>query len=107
VAVLHKQKTGCHNPMQVNLVQKEEFEALVGRIDNIQRLLKKVLSTESKKDWIDNQEFCKTLSVSKRTAQTYRDKKLISYSQVGSKILYKSTDVEEFLLRHHIKSTLS
>jgi hypothetical protein len=90
--------------MEVNLVQKEEFEALVARIDNIQHLLKKILSIEVKKDWIDNNEFCRALCISKRTAQTYRDRKLISYSQVGSKILYKSSDVEAFLQQHHIKS---
>ncbi len=85
-------------------MQKEDFDKVLVRIDKIQNLLIKVLSTERKKDWIDNQEFCKALSISKRTAQTYRDRKLISYSQVGSKILYKSSDVEAFLQQHHIKS---
>lgn len=53
--------------------------------------------------WIDNEEFLKRLGISRKTGQTYRDQRLISYSQVGNKIYYRNKDIEEFLLKHHIK----
>ena len=37
------------------------------------------------------------MNISKRTAQTWRDEGLISYSQVGSKIYYRMSDVQKLL----------
>lgn len=37
------------------------------------------------------------LDVSLRTAQTWRDEGKITFSQVGSKIYYKLSDVEKFM----------
>lgn len=93
--------------MEVMLMESDAYQILLERLDKISSQIRKTAYENQPKQWIDNAELCKQLSISKRTAQTYRDKKLISYSQVGSKILYKSADVEAFLLKHHIKSTLS
>jgi len=56
-----------------------------------------------KERWLDNQEIMFILKISKRTLQTYRDEKLIPYSQIGNKIYYKSSDVEKFLLKNYNK----
>lgn len=74
------------------------------KLEKLSHLVRKSLEENRPKAWIDNEEFCKQLSISKRTAQTYRDKKIISYSQIGSKVYYKSSDVEALLERHRIKS---
>jgi uncharacterized membrane protein len=37
------------------------------------------------------------MNISKRTAQTWRDEGIISYSQVGSKIYYRMSDVQKLL----------
>lgn len=102
--LLHCHTTTSHNAMEVNLVQKEDIDELIAKIDKVNHLLKKVLSIEQKSEWLDNEEFCKTLSISKRTAQRFRDQKIISFCQFGSKVLYKRTDVESFLEKHRIKS---
>jgi hypothetical protein len=44
------------------------------------------------------------MKISKRTAQTWRDEGKISFSQVGSKIYYKLSDVEKLLQEHYNKS---
>ncbi len=54
--------------------------------------------------WLDNQEFMQLLKISKRTAQNYRDAGLISFSQIGSKIYYKLSDVEDLLKKHYNKA---
>lgn len=90
--------------MEVVVVQSEVFQSLSAKIDKIQSILQKSSLSERRKDWITNPEFCQQLGISKRTAQRYRDLKLISFSQIDSKIYYKSIDVEAFLQKHHIKS---
>ena len=57
-----------------------------------------------KETFLDNQEFIMLMKVSKRTAQTWRDEGKISFSQVGSKIYYKLSDVEKLLQEHYNKS---
>ncbi|MBS0645866.1 MAG: helix-turn-helix domain-containing protein, partial [Verrucomicrobia bacterium] len=57
-----------------------------------------------KEKWLDNQELMLMLKISKRTAQHYRDSGLISFSQVGNKIYYKLSDVEELLKAHYNKA---
>lgn len=54
--------------------------------------------------WLDNQEVCQTLLISKRTLQTYRDNGTLAFSQIGSKIYYKSSDIEVHLKKHYVKS---
>lgn len=77
-----------------------------------QRLMKKMEEIESKLDlqkektplsekWLDNQDVCQLLHVSKRTLQHYRDTGIIPYSQIGSKIYYRATDIEEHLKNHY------
>ena len=45
----------------------------------------------------DNQEFMKLMNVSKRTAQQWRDRKIIGFFQVGNKIYYSQADVQKLL----------
>jgi len=50
--------------------------------------------------WLNNEEFLEVLKISKRTAQHYRTNGIISFSQVGRKIYYRISDVQELLERH-------
>ena len=54
--------------------------------------------------WLDNQDVMQLLNVSKRTLQMYRDESLIAFSQVGNKMYYKTTDVEQFLKNNYNKA---
>ena len=45
----------------------------------------------------DNQEFMKLMNISKRTAQEWRNKKIIEFSQVGNKIYYRLSDIQKLL----------
>lgn len=74
---------------------KEHIEIL----NEIIEMLKKQ-ATERETLWWHNNQLSKYLDVSKRTLQTYRDKKLITYSQIGGKIWYKDEWVQEFLEKH-------
>jgi len=89
--------------MEAVILTKDQFGSLSNSIEEI----KKVILKDSKKPtevYLDNQEFLLLMKISKRTAQTWRDEGKISFSQVGNKIYYKMTDVEELLEKHYNKA---
>lgn len=47
--------------------------------------------------WLDNQEVCLILGISKRTLQSYKDKGLLSFSKLNRKNYYKFSDVKLLL----------
>lgn len=53
-------------------------------------------------NWVDIPGACKLLKVSPRTLQTYRDESRIGFSQIGSKIYFKLSDLEDFLTKHYL-----
>jgi hypothetical protein len=89
--------------MEAVILSKEQFNCLASSIEEI----KQRVITDSKKPsdtYLDNQEFLFLMKISKRTAQTWRDEGKISFSQVGNKIYYKLSDVEELMQKHYIKA---
>ncbi len=53
-------------------------------------------------EYMDNQEFMQMLKVSKRTAQNWREKGVIAFTQIGSKVYYKISDVEHLLKKNYV-----
>ena len=47
--------------------------------------------------WLDNQEVCLMMNITKRTLQTYKDKGLLPYSKLNRKNYYKLSDVQALL----------
>lgn len=45
----------------------------------------------------DNEEFIKIMRISRRTAQLWRDNGTIGFSQLGNKIYYKITDIQNLI----------
>jgi MerR family transcriptional regulator, repressor of the yfmOP operon len=59
---------------------------------------------QTQNKWLSSEEVCNLLMISKRTLQTYRDLGTLPFSQVGRKIYYKSSDIDDYLEAHYIKS---
>jgi excisionase family DNA binding protein len=59
---------------------------------------------EQPKKWLTSDDVCNLLIVSKRTLQTYRDNGILPFAQIGRKIYYKASDIDEYLDQHYIKS---
>lgn len=53
--------------------------------------------------WLTTEDVCHLLRISKRTLQSYRDKRILPFAQIGRKIYYKATDIDDYLDRHYIK----
>jgi len=54
--------------------------------------------------WLDIQETCQLLKISKRTLQAYRDNGILSFSQIAGKIYFKVADLEEHLKNHYVRA---
>jgi hypothetical protein len=89
--------------MEAIIITKDQFSDLMSKLDTIQSQLNSK-NDPKKETFLDNQEFLLLMKISKRTAQTWRDEGKISFSQVGSKIYYKLSDVEKLLQEHYNKS---
>jgi DNA-binding transcriptional ArsR family regulator len=89
--------------MEVVTIQSQAFQELVNKLEAINNRLD-AKEKEPKEKWLDNQELMLLLKISKRTAQHYRDTGLIPFSQVGNKIYYKLSDVEDLLKNHYNKA---
>jgi len=59
---------------------------------------------QNQNKWLSSDEVCHLLMISKRTLQSYRDQGTLPFSQVGRKIYYKASDIDEYLEAHYIKS---
>ena len=89
--------------MEAIIITKDQFSDLMSKLDTIQSQLNSK-NDPKKETFLDNQEFLLLMKISKRTAQTWRDEGKISFSQFGSKIYYKLSDVEKLLQEHYNKS---
>ena len=85
----------------------DESEKILKRLDEQVALIVAKLKIGSKSDpedvFFDNQEFMLLMNISKRTAQEWRNKKIIEFSQVGNKIYYRLSDIKKLLNENYIK----
>ncbi len=79
----------------------DDAEKILKRLDEQVALLVAQMKIGSKLDpediFFDIQEFMQLMNISKRTAQEWRNKKIILCSQVGNKIYYRLSDIQKLL----------
>jgi hypothetical protein len=89
--------------MQAVILSKEQYDDLLQKMNEIQHLVK-TNKSEPSDVFMDNADFIQLMNISKRTAQTWRDEGVISFSQVGSKIYYRMSDIESLLESRKVKA---
>ena len=72
---------------------KLQIESLSAQIESVK---KKIGPVEMEK-WLDAQEVCLALNISKRTLQSYREYGIIPCSFIGGKYMYKESDLVRVL----------
>lgn len=92
--------------MEVVTIEKRTFLYICERFTEFAKRIESLYSTHTQKveNWLDSQEVCLLLGVSKRTLQYYRSSGRLAYSQIGSKIYYKSADIEKIISNCEIKN---
>lgn len=86
--------------MKAIILSVEQFNEIVNRLDTLYSKLNEKQKSAGN-TFLDNQEFIQLMNISKRTAQTWRDQGIVSFSQIGSKIYYKMEDVEKLLNKNY------
>jgi DNA-binding MarR family transcriptional regulator len=86
--------------MEAIILSAQQYKELVNRLDVLNKKLEE--KQKSPNDtFLDNQEFLQLMNISKRTAQSWRDEGKVSFSQIGSKIYYRMSDVKKLLDKNY------
>ncbi|MDA3929221.1 MAG: helix-turn-helix domain-containing protein [Prolixibacteraceae bacterium] len=102
--------------MDVITIESQAFSKLLSNLENLTKEIhsqnheskppKEKEQPKSKlhsgDQWLVNNEVCELLKVTKRTLQNYRDNFILPYSQIGRKVYYKASDVQDLLEKNYI-----
>lgn len=86
--------------MEVVTIDSEAYKALMRKIDKIAEFVVEKQGSEEQKAgevWLDSHELAKMLNISTRTLQRLRKDRLINYTILRGRCLYKLSDVEQGL----------
>lgn len=83
--------------LQMAVIPEAFLSKLAEGLEEVKSLLEEKAEAEMNSQWIESGEARKILGISQKTWQTYRDKRLIPFSQFGRKIYVKRADLEAFL----------
>ena len=91
---LYEQKIDKLNAQHEELIKK--LEGLINRLYQNEN--------KSNSFFLDNSQFIKLMGISQKTAQTWRDTGVVSFSQIGNKIYYRISDIQQLLNDNYIKA---
>lgn len=89
--------------MEAIILSSKQYQTIIAKFDLVEQHIEQ-MSGFNFRSIVDNDEFVKLMGISKKTAQNWRDNGQISYSQIGHKIYYSRTDIEQFIANHHVKA---
>ncbi len=88
--------------MEVITVETNAFRKIEENLKQIREEIGKTRLQNIEDIWLSSKQVQKVLGISQKTWQTYRDKRLIRFSQVGQKIYVKASWLQDFLEKHAI-----
>ena len=74
------------------------MEQLDSMLDGIESMNEKSKASYGNERFMTDKEVSAWLKVSRRTLQDYRNNGMVSYYQLGGKILYKESDIEKLVM---------
>ncbi|MFI3294101.1 MAG: helix-turn-helix domain-containing protein [Rikenellaceae bacterium] len=92
--------------MEIINIEKCAFEMMMARLSEFAQRVEKLYHKRNDKtlsQWLDNEDVCRMLNISKRTLQSYRDNGVLAYTQVDRKIYYSVAEVNRFINDKKIK----
>lgn len=88
--------------MAMVVLPKSEWQGVKEDLQEMKNLLTKKNTEKVENEWIESVKARKMLGVSPKTWQTYRDRRIIPFAQIGRKILVKRADLDAFMDAHYI-----
>lgn len=88
------------------LVEQSELLKIHNKLAQLEELLHNLISEKAANqfEWIESTKVPALLGISRKTWQTYRDKRIIPFSQFRGKIHVRLSDLNDFLERNKISS---
>lgn len=84
-------------------IPQSEWDAHTARIEQQTELLKKLINHDNGEYLYTDEEFCRLVKCSKKTAQNWRNRGYIRYVQLGAVIRYPKAAIREFVDKFSIK----
>ncbi len=92
-------------PTTLQFIPDEKLNRIEQDIITIKELLKQKPEQSFKLNWIESKNVPPLLGISNRTWQSWRSKRIIPFSQFGSKIFVKLEDLNKLLESHMIETS--
>ena len=88
-------------------MESDEMQLVVSALRGVKKRIVEVAETHkpifSGELFLTGKEVCERLYISPRTLQDYRDRKVIPYTQIAGKILYRLSDLQRILKENYRK----
>jgi hypothetical protein len=89
--------------MEITVLDIQILGALHKEVKEVSKLIHEITSPykalQQATKWLDQQETCQLLNISKRTLQTYRAKGILGATQINRKTYFRLSDVELLIQR--------
>ena len=86
-------------------METDEMQLVVSALRGVGKRIKEVAQTHKPlfggEHFLTGKEVCERLYISPRTLQDYRDRKVIPYTQIAGKILYRLSDLQRILKENY------
>ena len=86
-------------------MESDEMQLVVSVLRGVKKRIVEVAETHkpifSGELFLTGKEVCERLYISPRTLQDYRDRKVIPYTQIAGKILYRLSDLQRILKENY------
>jgi len=86
------------------LVPQTFLDEIMEKIESLQEFFKRNGDCQPSFEWIESDRARKMLDICPKTWQTYRDRRIIPFSQFGRKIYVNKNDLNKFMEEHKITS---
>ncbi|HRB70969.1 MAG TPA: helix-turn-helix domain-containing protein [Flavobacterium sp.] len=87
--------------MELTVLDIQILDALCREIREVSGLVRGITAPhrtlQQSSKWLDQQEVCQLLGITKRTLQTYRSKGVLCATQINRKNFFKAVDVERLM----------
>ena len=109
-AYFEKFVADCYSRFDESDKRQKEFQEISDNYKQLQNKLSQIVEALNKPvkdkpiDFIDNAQFMEIMGISQKTAQTWRDTGVVSFSQIGNKIYYRISDLQKLLENNYTKA---
>ncbi|MCC8089200.1 MAG: helix-turn-helix domain-containing protein [Rikenellaceae bacterium] len=84
--------------MKYTLISEKDFEMMKNRFDRFfDEITELCVPKQIDQGWMDSQEVCLLLHISKRTLNSYKLKEILPSSRMGNKTFFKITDIQKLI----------